>query len=278
MTFKLTKYEFRSTVRMMGVLWIALPILAVLIGLNDKFFGGNGLEELPAAVNLMNSVITFLYFAIFVALITMTVMIIILRFYRGLLRDEGYLMHTLPVKTWQLITAKGVVAVCVSIISMAVGVLSILLLSLFEGWNSVYVGEFLQYAMELMKERPMIAVIALECMVLVIAWLMAGIYKVYASLSIGQLAAKHKIALSAVSYVGISIAGIMILSLAGKVFNTLTGWFDGLVDSVEAWISGISTDGTIVLSLLIVILFEIVKVAVFHVVSQQLLRRKLNLE
>ena len=51
-----------------------------------------------------------------------------------------------------------------------------------------------------------------------------------------------------------------------------------MVDSIETWISGISTDGTIVLSLLIVILFELVKVAVFHVVSEQLLRRKLNLE
>ena len=278
MTFKLVKYEFRSTARMMGILWITLPVLAVLMGLYDKLFGGDGLGEYPAAVNLINSVISFLYFTIFVALITMTVMIIILRFYRGLLRDEGYLMHTLPVKTGQLITAKGVVAVCVSVISMAVAVLSILLLSLFDGWKSVRMGEFVQYTMELMKERPMIAIIGLECMFLGISWLMAGIYKVYASLSIGQLAAKHKIALSVASHIGISIAGIMILSLAGKVFNTLTGWFDGLADSVEAWISGISTDGTIVLSLLIVILFEIVKVAVFHVVSQQLLRRKLNLE
>lgn len=276
MTFKLVKYEFRSTIRMMGILWIALPVLAVLMGLFDKLYAGDGLGEYPVVVNLIHSVTSFLYFAIFVALITMTVMIIILRFYRGLLRDEGYLMHTLPVKTWQLITAKGVVAVCVSVISMAVAVLSILLLSLFDGW--VYTGEFVHYAAEMMKERPLIAVIGLECIFLGIAWLMAVIYKVYASMSIGQLAAKHKIALSVAAHIGISIAGIMMLSFAGNALNTLIGRFDGMVDSIETWISGISTDGTIVLSLLIVILFELVKVAVFHVVSEQLLRRKLNLE
>ena len=276
MTFKLVKYEFRSTIRMMGILWIALPVLAVLMGLFDKLYAGDGLGEYPVVVNLIHSVTSFLYFAIFVALITMTVMIIILRFYKGLLRDEGYLMHTLPVKTWQLITAKGVVAVCVSVISMAVAVLSILLLSLFDGW--VYTGEFMHYAAEMMKERPLIAVIGLECIFLGISWLMAVIYKVYASMSIGQLAAKHKIALSVVAHIGISIAGIMILTFAGNALNTLIGRFDGMVDSIETWISGISTDGTIVLSLLIVILFELVKVAVFHVVSQQLLRRKLNLE
>ncbi|MBQ8563417.1 MAG: hypothetical protein IJ443_05980 [Firmicutes bacterium] len=276
MTFNLVKYEFRSTIRMMGILWIALPVLAVLMGLFDKLYAGDGLGEYPVVVNLIHSVTSFLYFAIFVALITMTVMIIILRFYKGLLRDEGYLMHTLPVKTWQLITAKGVVAVCVSVISMAVAVLSILLLSLFDGW--VYTGEFMHYAAEMMKERPLIAVIGLECIFLGISWLMAVIYKVYASMSIGQLAAKHKIALSVVAHIGISIAGIMILTFAGNALNTLIGRFDGMVDSIETWISGISTDGTIVLSLLIVILFELVKVAVFHVVSEQLLRRKLNLE
>ena len=36
--------------------------------------------------------------------------------------------------------------------------------------------------------------------------------------------------------------------------------------------------GTIVLSLMIVILMKVVQVAVFHVISEQLLRRKLNLE
>lgn len=277
MIFKLVKYELRSTVRLMGILWTALPMLALLMGLFDKM-SGDSMADYPAVTNLIGSVTSLLYFAVFAALITMTVMIIILRFYRGLLRDEGYLMHTLPVKTWQLITAKGVAAVCVSIISMAVAVLSILLLSLFVSWKSVRMGEFVQYTLELIQDRPMFAVIGLECLVLVISWLLAVIYKVYASLSIGQLAAKHKIALSAAAHIGISIAGLMIMSLAGNVLNTLAGWFDGMADSIETWASGISADGTAALALLIVILFEVVKVAVFHVISEQLLRRKLNLE
>lgn len=41
-----------------------------------------------------------------VALFVLTMIVIIQRFYKGLLCDEGYLMFTLPVKPWQLIATK----------------------------------------------------------------------------------------------------------------------------------------------------------------------------
>ena len=43
-----------------------------------------------------------LYVGLIIAVMVVAVALIIMRFYHGLLKDEGYLMFTLPVKPWQL--------------------------------------------------------------------------------------------------------------------------------------------------------------------------------
>ena len=53
---------------------------------------------------------------------------VIQRFFRGLLGDEGYLMHTLPVSPWQLIGSKLLCAVVTTLLSIVVAILSILLI------------------------------------------------------------------------------------------------------------------------------------------------------
>ena len=45
-----------------------------------------------------------------VAVMIVTLIIIIQRFYKNLLCDEGYLMNTLPMSVWKNITSKLVVA------------------------------------------------------------------------------------------------------------------------------------------------------------------------
>ena len=51
-------------------------------------------------INMMRMASIVVYFALIVATIAMTFVIIIQRFYKNLLGDEGYLMFTLPVKPW----------------------------------------------------------------------------------------------------------------------------------------------------------------------------------
>ena len=279
MIFKLIKYEFRSMLRMMGILWGGLPVMAIVTAAFQKFFAYDGLGEYPDFLNLMDNLFTFVYISMFIALVTVTVVIIIMRFYKGLIGDEGYLMHTLPVKTWQLITAKGVTAVTVSVISIAVAVLSILMLSVFEGYLTERMGNFFTEFFGLLAERPSYWVLGIETMILIIACLMAMIYKVYASLSLGQMAPKHKIAFSVAIYIGISIAGPMLMSAFG---NVVSGVLENVLQPLEQWVSGLSTEGgeeaLVAVSMLLFIIFEAVLIAVYHIVSEQSLRRKLNLE
>ena len=73
---------------------------------------------------MMVYVITLI--GIFVA----TMLITIQRFYKSLLGDEGYLMFTLPVRPWQLITSKLIVSALWSIVSCVVAVGSIMVMAI----------------------------------------------------------------------------------------------------------------------------------------------------
>lgn len=104
MTGKLMKYEFRSVFKQIGVIWAALPAVAILTSFTGWVYARSALaqenDQLLGA--LLSRIPMFLYVGLFIALVVATLFIVVMRFYKGLLKEEGYLMHTLPVKEWQL--------------------------------------------------------------------------------------------------------------------------------------------------------------------------------
>ena len=92
---------------------------------------------------LVRLVLVFGSIGYFILLIAPAIILSIytaLRFYRNLFTDEGYLMHTLPVKKWELITAKGLVAVIWNVITTITTLLSVLLVILLISMSSRYGG------------------------------------------------------------------------------------------------------------------------------------------
>ncbi|MDY3240532.1 MAG: hypothetical protein SOW80_10460 [Anaerovoracaceae bacterium] len=276
MTGKLIKYEFRSIVKIMGIGWAALLSMALFAGLFDLIaFRQNDMEGFGHLTEIASAITSFLYGSLFVAIIVVTVLIILMRFYRGLLRDEGYLMHTLPVKTWQLITAKGVVAAAVSLISILAATLSVLILMAFDG-GIEYFGEFMSELLRTLGKYPAYIAILLEALLLGVCWIAAMIYKAYAALSIGQLAQKHRIALSVGAWIGIGVVFLILMSILGNLSfsSAFSDWLEGILEGMV----NDSPLNAIQVGMWILILVEAVQIAIFHVVSEQILRRKLNLE
>ena len=276
MTGKLIKYEFRSILKIMGIGWAALLSMALFAGLFDLIaFRQNDMEGFGHLTEIASAITSFLYGSLFVAIIVVTVLIILMRFYKGLLRDEGYLMHTLPVKTWQLITAKGVVAAAVSLISILAATLSVLILMAFDG-GIEYFGEFMSELLRTLGKYPAYIAILLEALLLGVCWIAAMIYKAYAALSIGQLAQKHRIALSVGAWIGIGVVFLILMSILGNLSfsSAFSDWLEGILEGMV----NDSPLNAIQVGMWILILVEAVQIAIFHVVSEQILRRKLNLE
>ena len=100
---KLLKYDFRSMWKTFRIVWPAALILALV----NRFtlFGTTNPGE--SAFGQWVSVISMgLFIGVCFTLVILSAVFVLTRFYKGLLGDEGYLMHTLPVKSWQLVLSK----------------------------------------------------------------------------------------------------------------------------------------------------------------------------
>ena len=205
-------------------------------------------------------------------MIAATIIIVIMRFYKGLLGDEGYLMHTLPVKPWQLITSKGLVAAGVVLISIIVAMLSLALLTGIS--NLSIIPDIIGEIAKAIKADAKFLLILIEALILIVISLLKSIYQVYASLAIGQLASKHRILLSLGAYIGLSTAvtvfAMAIVIIAGNlnIGYWLSSW-DGSADDVFG-LSQIAIAGMFVLTG--------IQLAAFHIITERILSKGLNLQ
>ena len=277
MTGKLMKYEIKSSGKLMLMIWAALIIASILFSLSINVLGNttaaydtNGYGIL---VGIIGTVTGLLYFAMFIALIVATMLVIILRFYKGLLGDEGYLMHTLPVKPWQLITSKGIVAAGIVFASIIVGLISIMVIA---GVTSVEViPEFFDFMGDVWDADHRYMLIMAELLILIILSVLKSIYQVYAALAIGQLANKHRILLAIGAYIGISIAVTVLFMVTVMSTDKL-----GVLSFAVKWIDSVGDDIFAVSQMGIVTLFLLtaIQLAGFHVIAERILATRLNLQ
>ena len=78
-------------------------------------------------LNAITGVFFLLYFIYIIALFVMTSVFIVTNFYKTMVSNQGYLTHTLPVKTSTLINAKLLVAIFWEIMAGLLFILSIIL-------------------------------------------------------------------------------------------------------------------------------------------------------
>ena len=129
---KLLKYDFRSMWKQFAINWPAALALALV-----NRFTLTLPERSSALGNIIAGIAGLVYAAILIAMCVIAVIFVIQRFFKGLLGDEGYLMNTLPVKTWQLIVSKLLCASVATIVSVLVAILSILLLAPIDGMDYI---------------------------------------------------------------------------------------------------------------------------------------------
>lgn len=94
---KLLKHEFRATARIMVPVYLVLLVTA--LGAN---FSTRGILKTPYAVlNILGSLLVMAFVVAIMAVCVVSFLLMIQRFYKNLLRDEGYLMLTLPASVHQ---------------------------------------------------------------------------------------------------------------------------------------------------------------------------------
>jgi len=130
MLLKLMKYDFKYMLRIFVPLWITFLAAGLLSRLTHDFSSSGIPEFFPGTPLDFGNV----YLLVFVGINIVIVILAAQRFYAGLLKDEGYLMCTLPVKPWQLVGAKGITAAAVVVVNALLGIWFTVIVW---GWESV---------------------------------------------------------------------------------------------------------------------------------------------
>ena len=272
MLAKLTKYEFRATGRMLGILYAALIIISVVtrieFAIESATHGGMALM-FPTVIVMM------LYVGAIVAIGVLTLILIIQRFYKNLLQNEGYLMHTLPVKMWQHIASKLFVSVVWCFVSMIVICVSFLII----GSIGIDFGNIVSIITNISFDGHGDMVLngigfMLELVILMIVGAASAILQIYLAMAIGQLVDNHKLLCSFGAYVGINvvlqiIAGIFI-SISASGSTPVSYGFFGLFNASS--VAGLHA------AMWVMIAGYAVKAVLFFAGTNYLMKNKLNLE
>lgn len=271
MLLKLMKYEFRSIARTLTPLYLATLAVSLLAGVMGMGFVNNIMSYNSLLGGLPYMLVNLIYFGLMVALFACTLIIVIQRFYKGLLSDEGYLMFTLPVRSWELITAKGVVAVVMSFLTGLVAMISICILAGFYGnFNFSFLGEFFSTFAELTRLYPQWIIFALEFLILMAVGGLASILMLYACMALGHTARRHRAAMSFVWYVVLYVAYSFLSGLILDAFGR-SGFDYWLVRSM-------SGEAQMHVLMWILIAFCAVQGVVYFFLTNTVLTKRLNLE
>lgn len=269
---KLMKYEFKLTARTLLPLYAALAALTLLMKLSSD----NG-DPSPLLDSTLGGIIMvaiyFAYGAMFTAVSVITVVLLIQRFYKNLLRDEGYLMHTLPVSSGKLIFSKLICTTMWVIISVIAACLSIMVITLdWVDWQNLFadLGEAIT---ELNRHLGVHWILyALELLAMLLLALGSNILQVYAAMTLGHSFNGRKIFWSVAVYIGISTVVVFVTSLLGS-----WGWLNQIIHEL-LWNSiGNQLINTHIIMLLIIGL-NLAKGLLFFCLTNWLMKHRLNLE
>ena len=169
---KLIGYETKAFGRIMLPLYGAMLAFALFTGLSIRFLPEDIMQGLPGVLIFM------LYTFLMLAIIIMTCVLSVTRFYKNLLGEEGYLMFSLPTDTATLIASKVISVVIWSTLSAIVAVLSIALSVLGAGGIEPFrdIIEFMSYP-EIVERLPsVLGVTTMTVLIIIISVILAFLF------------------------------------------------------------------------------------------------------
>lgn len=273
MLTKLLKYEFQATARTFAGLYLALLAVAAFVGVLLGFENMGKLSSILSAASLNVNGSTFgnnalttgmlVYGCLVIAMGVLLFVTICQRFHKNLLGSEGYLMHTLPVKPAALVASKLLLAVFWLVCSIAVLLVSLLVL--FAAATIGMQGQLLSLS-DLLAIRP--NEYLLTMIPLLLMQYIESVLCIYLAMMIGHQVVKGSVFVSIIAFF-----------LLEALQTTVTTWLSELF--LVNWLQSIATNGSFgqyywVINV-IMIAYAMLYSALFFAAIAYLLRKRLNL-
>lgn len=271
---KLIKYEFKASSRLFLLLYAALAVVTVINTILLRV--GNSLNDANWIYNLAQGIVMFSYVILVIAVAASTVIMIIIRFYRNLMGDEGYLMFTLPVSTDSHIVSRLITSLAWCLASIVVVLGSIALLtSHYDPFSAIKMIFEEASAMGINVGGWIVALV-----LLLIVYLINVILMFYAAMAMGSNLTKHRLLGSFLGYIIMYAIGqaIGLISL-GVVY--VTGLWEKLSEygneaiPAEQVVEMASSIGAIFMVYMFVL--QAIMIAICYFITRYFIKNKLNL-
>lgn len=243
---KLLKYDLKSMSKVIVPFWIALFIIGVLCSTQIKF----GFQNMGGAGNTLLVISVMVFIALIMAVMVMNFAVIIQRFWKGLLKEEGYLMFTLPVSERSLILSKGISAMLITLGTVVIILLLVLTVAMMHGFD-------LRQLMQIRIPDWFTAKWGFYVIAFCVINILSGIYHLYVAMAIGQLSNKNRFLCSFAAYIVLAIVFTIVETLV------LEGSSMRLDYMINEW------------AYLAVAAAEVI---IYHIITEYILSKKLNLE
>lgn len=258
---KLLKHEFYAT----GKTLIPIYAITLIIALVNRVT--SNIQSFRGPLKILQVLVMFAYGISIIATLFVTFVFIILRFYKNLMTDEGYLMFTLPVKPAQLINSKLIVSIIWTIVSTVITVCAFLILfispermsTIREAWNSIIVTLRSAFG-------DKFVLFTTELILIMFISLIQQILLIYVSIAAGSLFSGHRILGAFASYIAINTVMQIITTVLMFV------WMRLMSSSIE------ELDAVPQLIFPFVLVTSIVLAVIYYLGTYYIFSRKLNLE
>ncbi|HAP72180.1 MAG TPA: hypothetical protein DCQ39_00070 [Lachnospiraceae bacterium] len=225
---RLLKYDMKSYSRVLLPLYGAILAVAAANGLAWRVSDVTG-------GSVLAGLLTTAYIILMFAAVILTVLTVLLRFYKNLLGREGYLMFALPATVGEHIASKVISAAVWVVIGSAAGLLSLPVMMLLSGSIRTEEWNEMMKAMPYLSERlsQYTTGIAWGVIFLILS-LIALIVKVYASIALGACANEYRFLWSVGAFILFSITDSFLttgLAGAGAKINIMQTGSTAVTDS-----------------------------------------------
>lgn len=258
---KLLKHEFSATARTLLPLYLVLAATAAV----GRVTLASGTEA-EGVAGILNGLLIMVYIFSIIAVAVATMIVMIQRFYKNLMGDEGYLMFTLPVRTGSLIQAKLITSatwLAASILLVIASVFAIALTPQEIAQIPYLIGQITSHLQYIFGSSTLFLV---QVGIIIMLSLFFSTLMIYTSIAIGQLFGKHKLIGAFGAYMGINL---LIQFAATALMGAL-----GLLLRFD--MSDLSILPLYVFPIVIVLM--LVVIGLFYAATHYILKNKLNLE
>ncbi len=265
---KLLKYELKATSRVFIPLYIAILIVSIVNGLS-----------LNLEILNIQGLATIVLMCLFISLFVITIVVTIQRFNKNLLKDEGYLMFTLPVSSKHLVLSKYLTSLIWTFLSFVVAFLSFTIIFMIPTYKYFDFSYFIKEFNLLFSNMLNLNILGqfIKIILLMIISYTIFIFNVYLALSVGQLPIFNRFR-NVSSFIGFLVINLLI-SYAQNIVSLFVNDASVNIEAIDNINYAISSVTSIVSKgLNIAIVINLIIILVLFFATTYILDKKLNLE